>query len=147
MKFVWTVAWRLMREGRFQSLLILAGVTIGVAVVVYITAVVNGLQANIIEKTLSTQAHIVLKPREDRNRRLIDLPARELMTEIETRTQRENTIDDWERRRQVATGIAGIRTSAAIARTPQPAGLRRFPASPTANSPCSASATAAPWPT
>ena len=107
MKFVWTVAWRLMREGRFQSLLILAGVTIGVAVVVYITAVVNGLQANIIEKTLSTQAHIVLKPREDRNRRLIDLPARELMTEIETRTQRENTIDDWERRRQVATGIAG----------------------------------------
>ena len=47
MKFVWTVAWRLMREGRFQSLLILAGVTIGVAVVVYITAVVNGLQANI----------------------------------------------------------------------------------------------------
>ena len=118
MKFVWTVAWRLMREGRFQSLLILAGVTIGVAVVVYITAVVNGLQANIIEKTLSTQAHIVLKPREDRNRRLIDLPARELMTEIETRTQRENTIDDWERRRQVATGIAGIRTSAAIASGP-----------------------------
>lgn len=118
MKFVWTVAWRLMREGRFQSLLILAGVTIGVAVVVYITAVVNGLQANIIEKTLSTQAHIVLKPREDRNRRLIDLPARELMTEIETRTQRENTIDDWERRRQVTTGIAGIRTSAAIASGP-----------------------------
>ena len=118
MKFVWTVAWRLMREGRFQSLLILAGVTIGVAVVVYITAVVNGLQANIIEKTLSTQAHIVLKPREDRNRRLIDLPARELMTEIEIRTQRENTIDDWERRRQVATGIAGIRTSAAIASGP-----------------------------
>ncbi|MCG9105972.1 ABC transporter permease [Laribacter hongkongensis] len=118
MKFVWTVAWRLMREGRFQSLLILAGVTIGVAVVVYITAVVNGLQANIIEKTLSTQAHIVLKPREDRNRRLIDLPARELMTEIETRTQRENTIDDWERRRQVATSIAGIRTSAAIASGP-----------------------------
>lgn len=102
----------------FQSLLILAGVTIGVAVVVYITAVVNGLQANIIEKTLSTQAHIVLKPREDRNRRLIDLPARELMTEIETRTQRENTIDDWERRRRVATGIAGIRTSAAIASGP-----------------------------
>ncbi|MBP8812627.1 MAG: ABC transporter permease [Laribacter sp.] len=118
MKFVWTVAWRLMREGRFQSLLILAGVTIGVAVVVYITAVVNGLQANIIEKTLSTQAHIVLKPREDRNRRLIDLPDQELMTEIETRTQRENTIDDWERRRQAAAGIAGIRASAAIASGP-----------------------------
>ena len=26
MSFVWTVAWRLLREGRFQTVLILAGV-------------------------------------------------------------------------------------------------------------------------
>ena len=42
MTFVWTVAWRLLREGRFQTVLILAGVSIGVAVIVYITAIVNG---------------------------------------------------------------------------------------------------------
>lgn len=52
MSFIWTVAWRLLREGRFQTALILGGVTIGVGVIVYITAIVNGLQANIIERTL-----------------------------------------------------------------------------------------------
>lgn len=43
MSFIWTVAWRLLREGRFQTALILGGVTIGVGVIVYITAIVNGL--------------------------------------------------------------------------------------------------------
>ena len=32
MSFIWTVAWRLLREGRFQTALILGGVTIGVSV-------------------------------------------------------------------------------------------------------------------
>ena len=34
----WNIALRFLREGRMQTLLIIAGVTVGVAVVVFITA-------------------------------------------------------------------------------------------------------------
>jgi lipoprotein-releasing system permease protein len=54
------VAIRFLREGRIQSLLIIVGVAAGVAVFAYISALVEGLQNNTLEKTLGTQAHITL---------------------------------------------------------------------------------------
>jgi lipoprotein-releasing system permease protein len=54
MGFAFTVAWRFLREGRFQSLLIVIGVAAGVAVVTYISALIQGLQGNTIERTLAT---------------------------------------------------------------------------------------------
>ena len=96
MSFVWTVAWRLLREGRFQTVLILAGVSIGVAVIVYITAIVNGLQANIIDRTLSSQAHVVLRPADRLNRpALTAAEGVSSLADVRKRTQRENTIRDW----------------------------------------------------
>ncbi|AQR64495.1 hypothetical protein BXU06_05045 [Aquaspirillum sp. LM1] len=96
MSFVWTVAWRLLREGRFQTVLILAGVSIGVAVIVYITAIVNGLQANIIDRTLSSQAHVVLRPADRLNRpALTAAEGVSTLADVRKRTQRENTIRDW----------------------------------------------------
>ena len=62
MPFEWVVALRFLREGRFQTWLIIGGATVGVAVVIFITALVNGLQANTIRRTLGTQAHIVVAP-------------------------------------------------------------------------------------
>jgi lipoprotein-releasing system permease protein len=96
MTFVWTVAWRLLREGRFQTVLILAGVSIGVAVIVYITAIVNGLQANIIDRTLSSQAHVVLRPADRLNQpALAAADGVSTLADVRKRTQRENTIRDW----------------------------------------------------
>ena len=63
--FEWRVALRFLREGRMQSLLIVAGVAAGVAVITYITALIHGLQANTIAKTLGTQAHISLRAPDD----------------------------------------------------------------------------------
>ena len=65
MPFEWLVALRFLREGRFQTLLIIGGAAIGVAVVIFITALVNGLQANTIRRVLGTQAHIVIRPLEE----------------------------------------------------------------------------------
>ena len=65
MPFEWVVALRFLREGRFQTWLIIGGATVGVAVVIFITALVNGLQANTIRRTLGTQAHIVVRPLEE----------------------------------------------------------------------------------
>lgn len=60
MNLEWQLALRLLREGRAQTLLIAGGITLGVAVVVFLTALINGLQANIIARTLGSQAHITL---------------------------------------------------------------------------------------
>ena len=61
MPFEWIVAIRYLREGRAQTLLILSGVAVGVAVIVFLSALISGLQSSLIERTLGTQAQIVLK--------------------------------------------------------------------------------------
>ncbi len=58
------LAWRFLREGRTQSLLILAGVTIGIAAFVFVSAIIEGLQVNLLEQTLGSQAHITVAPEE-----------------------------------------------------------------------------------
>ena len=60
-----SIAMRFLRHGRAQTLLILFGIAVGVAVIVFVTALIGGLQANIIDRTLGTQAHVrVEAPRE-----------------------------------------------------------------------------------
>ncbi|MDD2940225.1 MAG: ABC transporter permease, partial [Acinetobacter harbinensis] len=56
----WTIAISFLREGRAQSIMITVGVAVGVAVIVFVTALMQGLQSNIIQRTLGTQAHIRL---------------------------------------------------------------------------------------
>ena len=64
----WTIATRFLREGKAQSTLILVGIAVGVAVIVFLTALITGLQGNIINRTLGTQAHIKVQPTEESNR-------------------------------------------------------------------------------
>ena len=45
-----------------QTVLILAGVTAGVAVIIFLTTLISQLQESIIDKTLGSQAHIVMRP-------------------------------------------------------------------------------------
>ena len=40
----WTIATRFLREGKAQSTLILVGIAVGVAVIVFLTALITGLQ-------------------------------------------------------------------------------------------------------
>jgi lipoprotein-releasing system permease protein len=56
---------RFLTEGRFQTALVVFGVAAGVAVVTYITALVNGLQGNTIKRTLGVQPHISIRPVKD----------------------------------------------------------------------------------
>ena len=62
MPFEWFVAIRYLREGRTQTLLILAAVSVGVSVIVFLSALINGLQASLLKQTLGTQPHITLQP-------------------------------------------------------------------------------------
>ena len=109
--FEWRVALRFLREGRMQSVLIIVGVAAGVAVIAYVTALIDGLQANTVAKTLGTQAHVALRapddvvtpswPRDD---------ATHTLSESQARAQRLRPVANWqalvpllERRAEVRT--------------------------------------------
>jgi lipoprotein-releasing system permease protein len=88
------VCLRYLREGRMQTLLILAGVTAGVAVIIFLTTLISQLQASIIDKTLGSQAHIVMKPPRAEN--LTSLPGSSTAAIVQPRAQRLRSIDQWE---------------------------------------------------
>ncbi len=112
MPFEWVVALRFLREGRFQTALIVAGVAAGVAVFIFITALVNGLQANTIRRTLGTQAHIVVRPAEEVAQVLRDTrPGDASMPTIGARAQRLRSIDQWQ---PLAADLARMRGVVAV---------------------------------
>ena len=64
MLFEWFVSLRFLRAGKTQTLLIFVGVAFGVAVMVFVGALIDGLQANLIRQTLSAQPHVIVRPPE-----------------------------------------------------------------------------------
>ncbi len=91
------VALRFLREGRMQTVLIIVGVAAGVAVIAYISALINGLQANTLAKTLGAQAHISIKAPDD----LVTpaapvLQGRMVLSETQPRAQRLRSVANWQ---------------------------------------------------
>ncbi|WP_182118007.1 FtsX-like permease family protein [Acidovorax sp. FHTAMBA] len=91
------VALRFLREGRMQTVLIIVGVAAGVAVIAYISALINGLQSNTLAKTLGAQAHITLRAPDD----LVTpaapaLPGTALLSETQPRAQRLRSVANWQ---------------------------------------------------
>ncbi|MCH8178948.1 MAG: ABC transporter permease [Proteobacteria bacterium] len=96
MGFEFSVALRFLREGRFQSVLIVVGVAAGVAVVAYISALVTGLQTNTLNKTLGAQAHIVVSPPDERVTPAWPVPSDAAhVVDTQARAQRLRTIANW----------------------------------------------------
>ncbi|RYF38991.1 MAG: ABC transporter permease, partial [Comamonadaceae bacterium] len=96
--FEWQVAWRFLREGRMQTVLIVVGVAAGVAVIAYISALILGLQSNTVAKTLGAQAHITLRAPDD-----LLMPSRPVsavpgtvLTDIQPRAQRLRSVSNWQ---------------------------------------------------
>lgn len=92
--FEWIAAVRFLREGRMQSLLIVIGVGVGVAVIVFMSALLSGLQANLIKRTLSSQAHISLLPPEEIARP--QQATEHTALHLQKQAQRLRTIDQWQ---------------------------------------------------
>ncbi len=82
-----------------QSLMITVGVAVGVSVIVFISALIQGLQSNIIDRTLGTQAHIRLLSPDEVNQ-VIPAPAGTVQLVLEDkRAQRLRSINNWQRGR------------------------------------------------
>jgi lipoprotein-releasing system permease protein len=96
MGFELTVALRFLREGRMQTALIIGGAAIGVAVIFFITAVLTGVQGDLIRRVTGAQAHIVIKPPEEIVAPLVAGDADgSRLSSIQARPQRLTTIDGW----------------------------------------------------
>ncbi|HRL96308.1 MAG TPA: FtsX-like permease family protein [Comamonas denitrificans] len=91
------VALRFLREGRMQTLLIIVGVAAGVAVIAYVSALINGLQSNTLAKTLGAQAHISLRAPDDLvTPAALPVPGAAVLTETQPRAQRLRSVANWQ---------------------------------------------------
>ena len=95
--FEFRVALRFLREGRMQTVLIIVGVAAGVAVIAYISALISGLQANTLAKTLGAQAHVTLRAPDDMVTPAAPaLPDVAALTETQPRAQRLRSVANWQ---------------------------------------------------
>ena len=92
----WTIAISFLREGRAQSSMITVGVAVGVAVIVFVTALMQGLQSNIIQRTLGTQAHIRLLSPDDVNQIIAPAAGTLQLLQEDKRPQRLRSINNWQ---------------------------------------------------
>ncbi len=103
-----TIAMRFLRQGRAQSLLILFGIAVGVSVIVFVTALISGLQQNLVERTLGTQAHVRVEAPREVNR-IAPAPAGALQLVLEDpRPQSLRPIDNWLQVRDVIGTLPGV---------------------------------------
>lgn len=96
--FEWIVATRFLREGRMQSLFIILGVAIGVGVIVFMSALLVGLQGNLFRRVLSSQPHITLeRPKQQATPIYQAADGQMIVAAIQKPSQRMSTIDQWQK--------------------------------------------------
>lgn len=101
--FEWIAAIRFLREGRMQSLFIISGVAIGVAVIVFMSALLAGMQANIFKRVLTSQPHITLeRPKQVARPQRTDTPGESVLATVQKPSQRMSSVDQWQKIRDEA---------------------------------------------
>lgn len=100
--FEWIAAIRFLREGRLQTLFIISGVAIGVGVIVFMSALLSGLQANLFYRLLSSQPHITL----ERPKQLVTSvrkgeAGQQIISAVQKPPQRVSSVDQWQKVRDL----------------------------------------------
>jgi lipoprotein-releasing system permease protein len=106
--FEWIAASRFLREGRMQSIAIVLGVSIGVGVIVFMSAALSAQMTNIIRRVLSAQAHIVLLPPKEVARPLRGGGGAAQAAIVQKPFQRVRSIDQWQRILRETQAMPGV---------------------------------------
>lgn len=93
-----------------QTGFILIGIAMGVGVIVFMSAMLSGLQANFIKRVLTSQAHIVLTPPDAVARPLRAAPGIVEAAIVQRPTQRVLSIDQWQTARTAMRARSDIVT-------------------------------------
>lgn len=110
------LALRFLREGKLQSSMVLAGVTAGVAVTVFLTQLIAQLQSAIVERVMGSQAHVVIQPIEEQ---VLRLPSDQAQAaQVQPRLQRQRTVDQWEQVAALAAATPGVLAVSPVASGP-----------------------------
>ena len=98
--FEWIVAIRFLKEGRMQTLFIVTGVAIGVGVIVFMSALLAGLQTNFMRRVLNAQAHIQLLQPQQTTRLLRGAGSADRLAleaaSVQAPMQQKRAIDQWQ---------------------------------------------------
>jgi lipoprotein-releasing system permease protein len=116
MPFEWFVGLRFLWDQKAQSALIIAGVGVGVGVMVFLSALITGLQESLIDKTLGTQAHVVVSPQEEEARPLMESggPEQALVRRVDRPEQRIRSIGQWQKVERDVARLAGVVATAPL---------------------------------
>jgi lipoprotein-releasing system permease protein len=106
--FEWVLATRFLREGLLQTLFIISGVALGVSVIVFMSALLTGLQASIFNTLLDNQAQIVISPPDEAPRSLRQAQGTEIATNVQPRSPRERSLDQWQKVRDTTLSVPGV---------------------------------------
>jgi lipoprotein-releasing system permease protein len=110
--FEWIAATRFLREGRLQTLFIVGGIAIGVGVIVFMSAMLAGLETNFIKRVLTSQPQIQLSPPDQVARPLRGGPGEFEDANVQRPSQRVLSIDQWAKIRDQLLAMPEITTVA-----------------------------------
>lgn len=102
------VAFRFMRSGLAQTLLIILGVGLGGGVIIFLSAILAGLQGNVVNRTLNFQAPIVILPPDQVARPLRAEPPSGIAAQVQPRSQQLRSIDQWQKVRDQVARTPGV---------------------------------------
>jgi lipoprotein-releasing system permease protein len=108
MPFELFVSLRYLRDQPLQTGLILSGIGVGVGVIIFLSALITGLQESIIQRTLGSQAQVVVRPLEELPRLHPVAEGELLAATIERPPQRVRAIDGWRDVESTVRRTAGV---------------------------------------
>lgn len=108
MPFELFVSLRYLRDQPFQTGLILSGIGVGVAVIIFLSALITGLQESIIDRTLGSQAQVVVQPPEEVPRIHPAQGSTLVAVTTERPPQRVQGIDGWRQVEDVVRRSPGV---------------------------------------
>lgn len=118
MRFEWAVALRFLREGGMQTALIIAGSTVGIAVIVFISGFLGDLQSDLIRRTLGVQPGIVVRPAEEVAHPQRGGTGAVAIEQVQARAQRLRSVDQWQALQAELEATPGIRAVSPVAAGP-----------------------------
>jgi lipoprotein-releasing system permease protein len=108
------IAFRFLRKGRGQTVLLLGGIAVGVAVQFFLSSLIGGLQLSLVERTVGSAPHIFVLPPDN-------LPASVLAGDgrtVDSRRVPYSTYPEilsWQEYVDVLRGIPGVTAASAVA--------------------------------
>ncbi|MCG8458717.1 MAG: hypothetical protein MI919_20750, partial [Holophagales bacterium] len=95
MPFEIKVAFRYLTSSRLQTLLILAGVALGIVVYTFMAALINGLEVSLTEDVIGDIAHVTLEPQEEQPRQLGSEGGFRTLLAVQRTNERRSKLPGW----------------------------------------------------